>query len=247
MHLKFWDEAFSTTACLINRLPSRVIDFSSPFEKLFGSTPDYPWLKVFGCACWPHLRPYNTRKLELCSKKFVFLGYSSSHKGYKCLDIVTGRVYVSRDVVFDENVFPFSQLHPNVGAQLHAEIQLPPPMLCTPLENDVDNHVANGANSGLEHVDVQAEELTDLQAGAHSGAEYSAKNSVVAAMDLIVMADLAKFALDLVSANRPGYALGLDSGSVPNSLPSSALTSVPTTSTQVDTRQHRIALVSVLL
>jgi hypothetical protein len=120
-------------------------------------------------------------------------------------------------------------------------------MLCTPLGNDVDNHVANGANPSLQHVDVQAEELTDLQAGAHFGAEYSAKNSAVAAMDLIVMVDLAKFALDLVSANRPGYTLGSDSGSVPNSLPSLALTSVPTTSTQVDTRQHRVALVSVLL
>jgi hypothetical protein len=30
------------------------------------------------------------------------------HKGYKCLDRSTGRIYISRDVVFDEKVFPFS-------------------------------------------------------------------------------------------------------------------------------------------
>lgn len=56
----------------------------------------------------------------------VFLGYSNMHKGYKCLDVRTGRVYISRDVVFDEFVFPFANLHPNAGALLRAEINLLP-------------------------------------------------------------------------------------------------------------------------
>jgi hypothetical protein len=45
-------------------------------------------------------------------------------KGYKCLDVKEGRVYISWDVVFDENVFPFADLHPNVGALLRSEILL---------------------------------------------------------------------------------------------------------------------------
>jgi hypothetical protein len=236
MPLKLWDEAFSITAYLINRLPSWVIGFSSPFEKLFGLTSDYPWLKVFGCAWWPHLRPYNTRKLEFRSKRCVFHGYSSSHKGYKCLNVTTGRVYVSRDVVFDENIFPFSQFYPNTSIQLHTEIQLLPPMLCTPFGNDVDNHVANGTNPNanlcLEHVDVQAEEFTDLQAGTQSRAEESAKNSAVMAMDLVSTANPTKSVLDPVSAHRPGYNLGSARDSVLDSLTSPE---VPTRSAQVDT------------
>jgi hypothetical protein len=79
----------------------------TPLEKLLKETPDYTFLKVFGCACWPHLRPYNYHKLEFWSKKCVFLGYSSLHKGYKCLNVPSNRVYVSRDIIFDEHVFPF--------------------------------------------------------------------------------------------------------------------------------------------
>jgi hypothetical protein len=95
MPLKFWYEAFSTTTYLINCLPSCVIEFASPFEKLFHTKPDYTWRKTFECGSWPHLWAYNTTKLEFWSKKCVFLGYSSSHKGYKCLDIDIGQVYVS--------------------------------------------------------------------------------------------------------------------------------------------------------
>jgi hypothetical protein len=40
----------------------------------------------------------------------MFLGYSSIHKGYKFLHISTNIVYISRGVVFDETVFPFSHL-----------------------------------------------------------------------------------------------------------------------------------------
>lgn len=129
MPLKYWDQAFLTATFLINRLPSKVITDSTPLELLIEQTTDYSSLHTFGCACWPNLRPYNTRKLRFCSKRCVFLGYSNQHKGFKCLDVATCRIYISRDVVFDENVFPFAQLHPNAGALLSSEISLLPDSL----------------------------------------------------------------------------------------------------------------------
>jgi histone deacetylase 1/2 len=129
MPLKFWDEALLTATRLINLLPSKVVNYQTPTELLYNETPDYSSLRVFGCACWPNLRPFNSRKLQFRSKRCAFLGYSPLHKGYKCLDISTGRVYISRDVVFDEGVFPFASLHENAGARLRHEISLLPEQL----------------------------------------------------------------------------------------------------------------------
>jgi histone deacetylase 1/2 len=126
MPLKFWDEAFLAATYLINRTPSKILQYSTPLATLFNEQPDYSFLRVFGCACWPNLRPYNSRKLAFRSKRCAFLGYSNMHKGYKCLDISSGRVYISPDVIFDEAIFPFSELHEDAGARLRKEVEVLP-------------------------------------------------------------------------------------------------------------------------
>ena len=63
MPLKFWDEAFLTAVFLINRLPSKVINGETPYERLYNQEPDYSFLRTFGFVVWPNLRPYNARKL----------------------------------------------------------------------------------------------------------------------------------------------------------------------------------------
>jgi hypothetical protein len=63
MPLKFWDEAIHTAIYLIKHTPSKIIDYETPLECLFQTKPNYLALRVFGCACWPNLRPYNQHKL----------------------------------------------------------------------------------------------------------------------------------------------------------------------------------------
>ncbi|RVW97157.1 Retrovirus-related Pol polyprotein from transposon TNT 1-94 [Vitis vinifera] len=81
----------------------------SPLEVLFHQKPSYSQLKVFGCMCYPNLRPFNHHKLQFRSIPCTFLGYSLNHKGYKCLS-PNGNILISRDVIFDEHAFPFAQL-----------------------------------------------------------------------------------------------------------------------------------------
>lgn len=40
----------------------------------------------------------------------VLLDYNSQHKGCRCLDPTTGRVYISKHVIFNEIIFPYKQL-----------------------------------------------------------------------------------------------------------------------------------------
>jgi len=111
---RYWVDAFLTSVYIINRLPTLVLDHSSPYEKLFQRHPNYSLLRVFGCKCFPLLRPYTSHKLEYRSKSCIFLGYS--HAGYRCLDPLTDKVYLSRHVIFDEHSFP---------AKEHAALKLP--------------------------------------------------------------------------------------------------------------------------
>ena len=112
MPLKFWDHAFLTATYLINRLPSHTLQNKSPFFLLKMQFPDYKFLKCFGCACYPFLRPYNHQKVDFHSRECIFLGYSPSHKGYQCLDS-SGKVFISKDVVFNEIRFPYSEIFPS--------------------------------------------------------------------------------------------------------------------------------------
>lgn len=105
--LQYWFDALATSVFLINRMPSSSIHNKTPFEVLFHSLPDYSFFRVFGCQCFPWLKPYTHHKLQPRSVPCVFLGYHPSYKGYRGLDVSTGRVYISRHVLFHETVFPF--------------------------------------------------------------------------------------------------------------------------------------------
>jgi histone deacetylase 1/2 len=107
--LSFWDHSFLTGTYLINRLPLTSFNNTFPYKVLHQRDPDYKFLSVFGCSCFPNLRPYNQHMLQLRSIECVFLGYSPTHKGYKCLSI-EGRIYISKDVVFNKDSFPYNTL-----------------------------------------------------------------------------------------------------------------------------------------
>ena len=105
--LKFWAEAFISAVHIINVLPSPIIHGDTPHHKLFHTTPNYAHFKVFGCACYPNLRPYNTRKFAFRSQCCLFLGYSLHRAGYICLT-ADGKTIISRNVIFNESHFPYN-------------------------------------------------------------------------------------------------------------------------------------------
>jgi hypothetical protein len=96
-----------TAMYMLHRLPMKTISVACPHVALFGSAPSYEHLHVFGCACYPNIATTAPHKLAPRSTRCV-LGYSTDHKCYRCLDLSTNRLIVSRHVVFDEDSFPLA-------------------------------------------------------------------------------------------------------------------------------------------
>lgn len=124
--LEYWDHSFTTAVYLINRLPTVALTtFTSPYHDVYKVVPDFSMLRVFGCACFPCLWPYNQHKLQHRSTECVYLGPSPQHKGHKFLS-AEGRIYISKDVLFNEMKFPFPSLFGSKPPELSQVTEFPP-------------------------------------------------------------------------------------------------------------------------
>lgn len=123
LSLQFWVEAVHMAVHLHNILPSETLQFKSPYEQLLGKPPSYTHLRVFGCSCFPNITATVSHKLENRSIHCIFLGYPDTYKGFRCYNPKTGKVIISRHVLFDEHQFPFLQFQQHVSAQPAASVQ----------------------------------------------------------------------------------------------------------------------------
>jgi len=104
--LEYWGEAILTSVFLINRTPTSILNGNSPFELIYKYSPNYDILKVFRCLCFA-TKLNNSDKFTERVVKCVFLGYVPDKKGYKLLNLDTNSIFISRDVMFYESLFPF--------------------------------------------------------------------------------------------------------------------------------------------
>ncbi|KAG7594092.1 Integrase catalytic core [Arabidopsis thaliana x Arabidopsis arenosa] len=100
---RYWGDAVMTACYLINRTPTKVLKDLSPFEVLNNTRPSIDHLRVFGCVCFVLVPGEQRNKLDAKSTRCMFLGYSTTQKGYKCYDPTSNRTFVSRDVKFLED------------------------------------------------------------------------------------------------------------------------------------------------
>ncbi|BFG29747.1 hypothetical protein CerSpe_160210 [Prunus speciosa] len=103
-----WGHGVLAAAYLINRTPSRVLDFKTPLDVLCALTPPVSVSKlppkVFGCVAYVHVYFHQRSKLDPCALRCVFIGYSTTQKGYKCYHPPTQKVHITLDVTFHEEV-----------------------------------------------------------------------------------------------------------------------------------------------
>jgi len=103
----YWGEAVLTATHIINRLPTRVLNHQSPMGVL---SHFYPCLtithhlapRIFGCVSNVHIHGQTQGKLDHRALKTIFVGYSSTQKGYKCYHPSTRKFNILGDVTFYE-------------------------------------------------------------------------------------------------------------------------------------------------
>ena len=131
----FWHHALHMATYLLNILPCKTLQNTSPTQLLYHRDPTYTHLRVFGCLCYPLLPSSTIHKLQPRSTPCVFLGYPSNHRGYKCFDLSNRKLIISRHVIFDETQFPFTKIHSPSPPSYHFLNDAPHPYLIHQWQN----------------------------------------------------------------------------------------------------------------
>jgi hypothetical protein len=104
----YWAEAAAYSIETRNLIPSRRHPDGIPSQAFTGKRQDISHLRVFGAKCWAKLptthgvQVAGGYKLDPRSIECRLLGYATGAGNYKVQDVTSRRVFVSRDVVFEE-------------------------------------------------------------------------------------------------------------------------------------------------
>ena len=112
---RYWPDTITTAVYLINRMPTKILQFKTPLEEL-GEHKNLPSTlmlspRVFGCVAYVRIPKHDRTKLELCVIWCIFLGYAMHQKGYRCYNLSTRRLYTTMDVTFLEQEIFYPKPH----------------------------------------------------------------------------------------------------------------------------------------
>jgi hypothetical protein len=102
MPAMFWGEAVKCAVYILNRAPTRSLNGVTPYEAWNRRKPTVEHLRTFGCVAHMKKTGPGLTKLSDRSLLTVFVGYEEGSKAYRVYDPVGARLYVTRDVVFEE-------------------------------------------------------------------------------------------------------------------------------------------------
>jgi len=131
----------------------------TPYEAFMKRKPDVSMFRVWGCAAYAHVPDALRTKLQPKAVKCMMVGISDEHKAWRLLDLKTKKVIISRDVIFDEAVFPKSK-EPVHDLADYPDLTRDDIIFYPPEHANADTPI--GRNDHTDPLDV----LSDLQVGS---------------------------------------------------------------------------------
>ncbi|CAA0806503.1 Uncharacterized mitochondrial protein AtMg00710 [Striga hermonthica] len=157
-----WPYSLLAAVQIINTFPSEKLGWKSPFELLHGRTPAYNLFRTFGCLCYANKNTPYRKKFDARAVACVFLGFVTGVKGYRVYDLEGRHVFVSRDVIFYEDQFPFSEEFQKTENVVH---NIPLPVVTEDLsseeEDSVDSSDVDPIAQHTENSHVQLPEVVE--------------------------------------------------------------------------------------
>lgn len=124
--LSYWGEFVMTATYLINRLPTQALNHKIPYEILYNDPVAFEDLRAFGCLTLASNPSQTHDKFDPRAVPYVMIGYPPNQKGYKLLNLTTMQMFVTRDVIFHETIFPLNPTSPKPYVQ-PAPCKMPQP------------------------------------------------------------------------------------------------------------------------
>ncbi|CAI7854858.1 unnamed protein product [Closterium sp. NIES-53] len=103
---EWWGEASALAAWIRNRVLTKVLPGTTPFEAWTGTKLNLSRLRTFGCLFYYHVPDPLHHKLQPKARAAIYLGIAANERAWRVWDLGERRVITSRDVVFDEDKFP---------------------------------------------------------------------------------------------------------------------------------------------
>ncbi|EDN07547.1 hypothetical protein HCAG_04057 [Histoplasma mississippiense (nom. inval.)] len=119
---KMWGEAVIAATELLNLMPTSTILYGgpenmkpiTPYEAWLGALPSARGIRRWGCKAFLKIAPKPTNKMASRSLELIFVGYDG-FTNYRLVDPSNGRLYISKDVIFQEDLHLMDPSAPATG------------------------------------------------------------------------------------------------------------------------------------
>jgi hypothetical protein len=122
----FWADAAEVAVYIKNRIPTRALPDTTPFEAWHGTgkKPDLSHLRIFGSLAYAWTSPATRKKLDDRAKKAILIGYTATTQQYLLYDIASRREFLARDIQFNEGCL-YSELLGSGTASSSVTFEIP--------------------------------------------------------------------------------------------------------------------------